>query len=351
MHTRRQFGRQMAALSALLAARSIPAHAAENTLRVASIFGAETANYTQLLMPFAQAVEQQSAGRIEMAVKPGGGYGKPTELLAMVEKGDIDIAASVQGYYPGHFPQSSVIELPLMFDTAPAGTHALTGLYKDGLLAKDYASVKVLALYVSPPFGILTTGKKITSLRDLRGLRIRTPGPTVGLPLARLGAIPLGVPSIMIGDAIAKGVVDAIAFSMDSTLTTAGAGGKSVAEQLSVAVDLRFAGPALMLVMNRAKWDALSPDLQAELEKNGAAFAIESARVREESEAKSRKVFETNPRYSFVPYSAQLRDELQHAMAPAFDDWKADMTRRGIDGDRLLARTRELVQQFPVAAR
>ena len=40
----------------------------------------------------------------------------------MVEKGDIEIAATVQGYHPGRFPQSSVMELPLMYENSIAGT-------------------------------------------------------------------------------------------------------------------------------------------------------------------------------------------------------------------------------------
>src|SRR5205823_7317947 len=132
------------------------------------------------------------------ALKPLGGYGKPAELFGMVEKGDIEIASTVQGYSPGRFPQSSVMELPLMFDNSVAGTRALMGLYKEGLLDKDYASVKVLSLYMLPPYPIFTTGKKIETVRDFRGLRIRTPSITVGLAFAKLGAIPLGIPNNMV---------------------------------------------------------------------------------------------------------------------------------------------------------
>ena len=41
-----------------------------------------------------------------------------------------EMASSVQGYYPGRFPQSSVIELPLMFGDALSGTRTLTTLFK-----------------------------------------------------------------------------------------------------------------------------------------------------------------------------------------------------------------------------
>src|SRR3954454_12526134 len=223
-----------------------PVFAAEVVLRFGSINTENTAPYDQGLLPFAKAVEEESEGRIEVALKPLGGYGKPAELFTMVEKGQIEMAASVQGYHPGRFPQSSVMELPLMYENSIAGTEAMWSLYKEGLLDKDYASVKVLGLYVLPPYGIFTTGKKITALKDLRGMRMRTPSPTVGLALARLGAIPIGVPVNLVGEGIANGTLDAIAYGWDSSSTTKGAGDKMIADQVSVLVDANFAAPALM---------------------------------------------------------------------------------------------------------
>ncbi len=351
MQTRRQLGIQFAALSTLLATKGLSAHAAEATLRFGSISVAGSPTYSSLVAPFAHAMEQAMDGRFDVAVKPAGGYGKPTEMLPMLEKGELDIVATVQGYHPGRFPQTSVIELPLMFTDGVVGSKALNTLLKEGLLAKDYAALKVLSVYVTPPFSVFTTGKKINSLRDLRGLRVRTPGPTVGLGLAKLGAIPLGIPANVIGDAIANGTVDAIAFNMDSTLGTKGAGDKMIVDQLSVVVDMRFAAPAQLVAMNRAKWDALPADMQAALDKAAAAFTANSARFREESEAAARQKFQADTRYSFVPFSEQLREGMQHVMAPVYDDWKADMAKRGIDGERLLTRTQELVQQFSVASK
>ena len=162
------------------------------------------------------------------------------------------MAATVQGYHPGRFPQSSVMELPFMFENSISGTSAMMSLYKEGLLDKDYASVKVLGLYVLPPYPIFTTGKKIQSVKDFRGLRMRTPSTTVGVALAKLGAVPLGIPLNMIGDTIASGYVDAIAYGWDSATTTKGAAGKVLADQLNVVIDARLAAPALMIVMNRA---------------------------------------------------------------------------------------------------
>jgi TRAP-type C4-dicarboxylate transport system substrate-binding protein len=338
-------------LLALLAAGSGPALAADIVLRFASINTEGTAAYDQALVPFVRAVEEESGGRIEIDLKPVGGYGKPTELFNMVERGDIEMAATVQGYHPGRFPQSSVMELPFMFPNAVAGTEAMMSLYREGLLSDDYASVKVLSLYVLPPYPIFTTGKKIQSVRDFRGLRMRTPSITVGLALAKLGAVPLGIPLTAIGDSIASGYVDAIAYGWDSTTTTKGAGGKLLSDQLSVVIDAHLAAPALMVVMNRARWETLPDDLRTILEKHGAELALASARVREAQEAITRKKLQGDPRFTALTFSDEQLAELKRVTAPAVQEWKVNIAKQGIDSERLYKRAIELILRYRVAAR
>jgi TRAP-type C4-dicarboxylate transport system substrate-binding protein len=334
-----------------LALLSAPAFAADVVLRFGAINIENSQVYEQILLPFGKAVEEESGGRIEVALKPLGGYGKPAELFTMVEKGAIEIAATLQGYHPGRFPQSSVMELPFMFENSIAGTSAMMSLYQEGLLDKDYASVKVLGLYVLSPYPIFTTGKKIQSVRDFRGLRMRTPSTTVGVALAKLGAVPLGIPINMIGDTIASGYVDAIAYGWDSATTTKGAAGKYLADQLSVVVDAQLAAPALMIVMNRAKWDAMPDDLKKIVEKHSSDLAMGNARIREAQEAATKKKLQTDPRFTVLSFSGEQRAELQRVTAPAVAEWKANMAKLGIDGERLYTRARELIQQYKVAAK
>ena len=339
---------------ALGAAAMLPAshaHAAEFVLRFASINLANTAAYQQILVPFAQAVEKDSAGRIEVDLKPMGGYGKPADLFNMTERGDIDICATVQGYNPGRFPRSSVMELPLMFDSAVAGTQALWKLFQDGDIAADYASVKVLGLYMLPPYGIFTNGKKIAQLKDLRGLRVRTPSPTVGLALSRLGAIPVGVPTDMIGDMLESRTINAITYGWDSLTTGKGFGDKKLADQVDVLVDANFAAPALMVVMNRAKWDGLPPDLQAIIDKHSANLVTGNAKLRDDAEAVARAKLRVDPHYTYRDLTADERAEMARTIQPAVGDWKATMAHHAIDGEALYEKARTLSRQFHTAGR
>src|ERR1051325_10401318 len=129
------------------------------------------------------------------------------------------------------------MELPLMYENSIAGTRAMMAMYKEGLISEDYSTVKVLALYVLPPYGIFTTGKKMAELKDLRGLRLRTPSATVGLALARLGTLPVRGPVNLVGRAVEHNIIDGVTYGWDSLLTVKGTGTKLIKDQVSVLID------------------------------------------------------------------------------------------------------------------
>jgi TRAP-type C4-dicarboxylate transport system substrate-binding protein len=214
-----------------VAAAATAASAADVTLRFGSINQPSTRTFSEQLVPLKQAIERESKGKVAVDLRGLGQFGRPNELFGLAEKGEIEMAATVQGYSPRRFPQSSVMELPLLYQTAEAGTYALWKLYEEGLLDKDYASVKVLALYVLPPYAIMTSNIDVTSVRDLRGLRLRSPSLTVGFAMSRLGMIPLGLPLDHIGPSLSANLVDGMTYGIDSATTTIG-DGKPLLEQV-----------------------------------------------------------------------------------------------------------------------
>ena len=53
-----------------------------------------------------------------------------------------------------------------------------------------------------------------------------------------------------------------------------------------------------MVVMNKAKWDALPADLKAIIDKHAAELSDGSARIREDMEAVSKKKMQADPRFT-----------------------------------------------------
>jgi TRAP-type C4-dicarboxylate transport system substrate-binding protein len=315
-------------LLALLAATigSQTASAADFVLRFASLNTADAPVYHDILEPLARQIEADSHGRIQVDLRPLGVYGKP-----------------VEGYTPGRFPQSTVMELPLMFGDSVAGTKVFWQLYQEGLLAKDYADVKVLALYVLPPYGLLTVNRNVTALKDLRGLRMRTPSPTVGLALARLGTIPIGVPVNAIAANLANGTLDAIAYGWDSLYTSPGVDGKPLADQVKYLVDANFAAPALMVVMNKAKYEALPEDLRKIIDAHtGGDLSLTFAKYREVTEAAAKQRLKADGVHVVITLTPAQREEMAKIIAPVVMDWANGLRDQGIDADRLLGRAKEL---------
>jgi TRAP-type C4-dicarboxylate transport system substrate-binding protein len=325
-------------------ALAVSAGAADVTLRFGCINAKGTVSYDGLLEPFARALEAKSDGRIAVDLQPMGGFGKPVELFPMVESGTLELASTVQGYHPGRFPRSSVMELPLLFDTGEGGSESFWKLYQEGLFGPEYDSVKVLALYVSPPFGLFVgPDTKVAGLRDLRGLRLRTPGVTIGLALSRIGVIPIGLPVNMIGSMLNDKMIDGMAFGWDVAYTTSTLGGKMMMDQVTYLVDANLAAPTLMIVMNKKLYDGLPADLRAAIDGlSGLPLVQKSGRLRDESENKAKQRAAQSATHHVVKFTDAERQELKQRIAPVYDEWVAEMKRQGIDGAALLARARAL---------
>jgi TRAP-type transport system periplasmic protein len=329
------------------------AHAQDVTLKFATINADSTRAFKEVQAPLARAIEKASDGRIKVDLRGAGpnGFGKPAELLDLVTKGDVDIAYTVQGYSPGRFPRTTIAELPLMFHDSQEGTRVLWDLYKEGLLEKEYDGLKVLSLYAGVPSGIFSATKTINSIKDFRGMRLRVASPTVGLSLARMGAVPIGLPINMIGESIANHMVDGLAFGADSLATLPGVNGKPVGDQIKSFYDCGFASVALMVVMNQKAWDSLPKDLQRVLDDQFSVAAMQAmAKDRDVSEADAKKRFQADSRYTYTLMTPEQHDEMVKLIAPVIDDWKKSMAEKNVDGDKLIKRAQELAAQKTASA-
>jgi TRAP-type transport system periplasmic protein len=330
------------------------AKADELTLRMGTINAANTRAFKEVQAPWAREVESASQGRIKIDLRGSGegAFGKPAELLGLVEKGDIDIAYTVQGYTPGRFPRTTVAELPLLFKTSIDGTRALWGLYQEGVVDKEYDGLKVLSLNAGAPVSIFGNTKTVATLKDFRGLRVRVASPTTGLALGKLGAVPIGMPVNLIGESIQNGMVDAIMFGFDAIRTTPGIGGKPLIDQVKSTLDGEFGALTLMVVMNKKAYDAMPKDLQAVLDQHsGASLSMAMAKDRDDNEEKAKKELQADSRFTSATLSTEEHAEMAKLVTPVFEQWKKSMAGQGIDGDKLLHRMQELVNQKSASAR
>lgn len=232
---------------------------AQFTLKVSHFVAPTHRLQSDFLLPWARDIETRTNGAVTFQISAANSsLGQAQNQLDQCLNGVVDVAFGLCGLPRGRMPRSMLIETPFMVATAEAGARTLWSLYPK-LLGDDYAGVKPLLLMTHNAGG-LHTRTRVEKPEDLRGLRIRTPSPTVSLMLAALGAIPVGMPPTLAYENMHKGVIDGAAFPWDSVASF------RIDEVARFHLDARIYTAAFWFGINRRKFDALPADIRAAIE-------------------------------------------------------------------------------------
>jgi TRAP-type mannitol/chloroaromatic compound transport system substrate-binding protein len=158
----------------------------------------------------AQLVEEMSGGRFRIEVFPGGQIMQPFELFGAASKGTIEAFMGASSYWSETEPATDwFISIP--FGMTPQGM-MVWHYHGDGLKLweETYAPFNLVPR-LGPGFAPQMGGwfrKKITSIADYKGLRMRIAG-LGSRVIARAGATPVLTPAADIYPSFERGVVDA----------------------------------------------------------------------------------------------------------------------------------------------
>jgi TRAP-type C4-dicarboxylate transport system substrate-binding protein len=128
-----------------------------------------TSNKTKFHQEWADRVMEAGGGRLKITVYSAGALAGGTAALDTLRTGACDIAWIYPAYFPGQFPKSEVLTLPLGFDTVPQATNVLWDLYESEPALQDELSEFVPIMIHSNPSNIIATTDKypIAKLADL----------------------------------------------------------------------------------------------------------------------------------------------------------------------------------------
>ncbi|MDR3364025.1 MAG: TRAP transporter substrate-binding protein DctP [Clostridiales Family XIII bacterium] len=146
---------------------------------------------------WAEAVYSQSEGRIYVDVNNGGALAKPTESLDKVKNGAVDLAWGLQSFYPGQFPLTDTLSMPLVpYTDSVQASQIMESVYEAGLLAGDtgYEGTKVILIRSGNDAPIITTSKKLETAADLKGMTLRGSAAPIQSFLGEFGATGAGCP-------------------------------------------------------------------------------------------------------------------------------------------------------------
>lgn len=294
--------------------------------------------------PWCAKIKEESQGRLECEIYPAMQLGgSPSQLINQARDGVVDIALTLPGYTPGRFPVSEVFELPFIMKDQKASSRALWDFIQENAM-DEFRGVKPVATWLNGAYHIHLRDKKVTTLEDMRGLRVRAPSRLGNQMLQALGATPVGMPVPQMAESLSRGVIDAAIVPWEVIPSTRAHEmtrfhAEAVAETAMISATVIF-------VMNERKYNSLPDELKRVIDNNSGRET--SAWVSGEFEAanaagRNAALSRGNDVYAL---SGTEMQRWMEATRPVLAGWIDDMNKRGANGQALYERAVELINQY-----
>lgn len=298
-------------------------------------------SHTEVLDPWARALEERSEGRVEVEIfAAGSAFGHVAKQMDQVRAGVVDIAHGLTGIPRGRLPRTSILDLPFLVETSDAASQTLWALYPD-YLKPEYKGFQVLALHAHNAGLIHTREKPVHTMDDLAGLRLRTPSVPIAMMLEDLGASPVGMPPTQVYENLQKGVLDGTVFAWDAVYVF------KLYEVLGYHLDARAYTTSFFFVMNEQRYSGLPGDIRALIDElSGESLVAQFAAGwhRWDKPGLNASQERGNP---IVKLSAEERQSWRETLAPTIDRYLDDLEAKGVDNAReIYAKAQQYVAEF-----
>ncbi|MEO0913357.1 MAG: TRAP transporter substrate-binding protein [Pseudomonadota bacterium] len=206
-----------------------------------------------VLESWRESVAQVTDGRIEIEiVSPP--MGPPPAHFDLVQSGQADLAYSLHGYSGDDaFVRAQVGQLSFLGDAYTA-SHSFAKVYQGMLAAQDeHEGVKLLSVFQHGPGVLMLKDKEIRGPEDFAGLRIRSSGGYIAKLLSALGAEPVAMSPLQVGENMRNGSIDGVAFPTEAAPVFQIYDTVSYISQLPGG----YYNASWFMAMNQGVWDSL----------------------------------------------------------------------------------------------
>ena len=269
------------------------------------------------MKPFAEAVNSEAKGVIEIDLFPNGALGRsPLAQAQMILDGVSDIGWVVASYTPGRFQENDVLELPGLFRDLKEATTVFTRMVNSGQL-KGYDDFFPIGTFGTAPYSIHSR-IPIASIGDIKGKKIRSSGAIEGATIKGLGAVPIGMPVTEVAEAINRGTIDGTT-SHPSPLFDFG-----IARVTNNHYFTRLGIVPIAILMNRKKFDSLPKAGQDAIRKYSGNWTAErfNAGIGAYNDSLVKQLQDDPKRKVVFPSQAEL-DAMQPVFKSVIAEWSA----------------------------
>jgi TRAP-type C4-dicarboxylate transport system substrate-binding protein len=271
----------------------------------------------QAIVHFGKEVEQRTGGKLKIEVLASGGLGIPIpKTVSAVRDGLMNMGEILGAFTHGEFPLSDVMELPgLVPGDLKVRREICKALapYYEKVLPEKYNQI-YLGSWQNDARVIALNKKKVNTIGDLKGLKIRASGPNEVSLCKILGAAPVSIATPEVYTAMSQGTVDGC-FGADSWLASA-----KFWEVTKYIYSMEFDGHQMHWSINKQDFMALPPDVQ-KIVRESAAHAIEWVWPEVASEQRSGRKMLADHGVQYVDITSKDWAHFVEISKPIVEEW------------------------------
>lgn len=292
---------------------------------------------------WAGEVERLSNGRVKFTYLTGAvtHQGMFDSLVARAG----DIANSVTLLNSGRWPVVEILTIPDFFTVCQRPSKVAWELWQEfPEINEEFYEVKLLGIYAttpSPPgIGFATKDKRISTLEDMKGVKMGSYGEWATKAVGALGFTTVAVPVFEIYESMQRGVVDGSCMDVDQ-LTAQNVG--EVAKYW-VAFCLQFC--PFWFGMNWDTWNSLPPDIQKLMEDVAPMIPDAADRYLKEDQNAAIAAY---PEVEDVQIAPEEQARWRERQDPVQEEYLAQLEAKGIDAHKIHEEMTRLFQQYAEA--
>lgn len=216
--------------------------------------------HPNVFKPWIENVEKASNGTLKIQLFMGGTLGNFNVNYDRVVDGVADIGFVLTSLTGGKFKKLDVAELPFQSKNSVEAAHSLWNIYAKGLVDDEFDKVRPLAIWTFPN-AALHTKTKITTLDDVKGMRLATSNVSTSKIVELLGGVPVTFSPADTYEVISRGT------AAGTLMPFTGMRIFKVSEVTSHHLDEPLGAATAMMFINKRKYDSLAPEAKAALDK------------------------------------------------------------------------------------
>ena len=283
-------------------------------------------------------IEKRTGGRVKIAYYPGGTLTPAPQCYDGVVKGISDIGMTALAYTRGRFPLMEGVDLPLGYTSGTVATKVANDIYQT-FKPEELADTHALFFHAHGP-GLLHTKTPVSSLDDLKGMKIRCTGLAAKIVEA-LGGTPVAMGQGETYEALQKGTVSGT-FGPIEVLK-----GWKQGEVIKYTTDTSRIGytTVMWVGMNQEKWDSLPGDIQEIFTEVSEEWIDVHAKVWDDADIAGRE-FTLSLGNEIINLSEEEAELWVEAVETLPGQFTSNMEGQNLPGRALIDEARALIQNY-----